>query len=172
MPSIEKQLGIIRDFVLLVDVKNRYDVYFTDRRVAIIFMGRANRSESDSFGPISLVPAAFGVPAPTESYVEPKANRQSIEEEMKKMSIDEILRLSKKSVFYTYDEIEELKLILGRKPKFLILSEECESKFLPDPEQLMSLIDLLPKIEPLKSKLSVAGNWNVLQEIFRSIHVS
>lgn len=162
----EKRLAIIRNVVLSLDVNSRYDLYFTDGRIAIVCMGRAKRFESESLEQVSLVPSAFGVPPPAGSSVETAPSRESVEEEIKNWSIDDVLKLSKKSCFYTYEEIEELKLILGRKPKFEILSEECESKFSPNPEQLKQLIDLLPTIEPLRNKLSVAGSWNVLREIF------
>ncbi len=168
MSSLESQIAIVKDVFLPLDVKSRYDLYFTDRRIAIVCMGRAKRFESETLDSVSLMPSAFGVPPPAGSCVEKTPSSQSVEEEIRNWSLDDILRLSKKSCYYTYDEIEELKLVLGHKPKFEILSEECESKFSPSPEQLKALIDLLPNIEPLRSKLSVAGNWNVLQEIFRT----
>ena len=48
----------------------RYDVYFTDRRVAIVCMGRAERFESETEEPLSYMPSAFGVPAPVAPYME------------------------------------------------------------------------------------------------------
>jgi hypothetical protein len=167
LPTSEKQLGSIRDIFLPLDAKNRYDLYFTDSRIAIVCMGKARRLESDSFAPVTLVPSAFGVPPPAGSCVEKTPSTQAVEEELKNWSLTDILKLSKKSCYYTYEEIEDLRLILGSKPKFEILSEDSESKFTPNPEQLKQLINLLPTMEPLRNKLSVAGNWNVLQEIFR-----
>jgi hypothetical protein len=168
MPGIEKQIEIIRDIILPLDVNTRYDLYFTDKRVAIVCMGRASRFESQSQGQFSLMPSAFGAPPPTSSYVEKASIGRALEEEIKDWSIDDILKLSKKSCFYTYDEIEEVKLILGHKPKFTISSKECESKFSPTEEQVKRLSDILPAIEVLRSKLSVAGNWNTLQAMFKS----
>ena len=168
MSSLEKQLGIIRDLLMPADAKRRYDIYITDRRIAIVCMGKAKHLEAESFEPISAMPSAFGVPPPAETLVEKIPDMRQVEEEIKNWQLDDILRLSKKSGYYTYDEIEEVKLILGHRPKFEILSEECESKFSPNPQQMETLLDLLPSIEALKNKLAVAGNWKVLQEIFRA----
>jgi hypothetical protein len=168
LSGTEKQIGIIRDIILPLDINTRYDLYFTDRRVAIVCMGRANRFESQSQGQFSLMPSAFGVPPPTSSYVEKTQVGRAVEEEIKDWSIDDILRLSKKSCFYDYDEIEEVKLVLGRKPKFGISSQECESKFVPDEAQVKQLITVLPAIEVLRNKLLVAGSWNTLQEMFKN----
>jgi len=94
-------------------------------------------------------------------------NKQVIDQEAKSLSIVDLLKLSKKSCFYTHDEIEEFKLILGHKPKFIILSKECESKFSPDEEQIKQLTLMLPAIETLRNKFSIAGSWNILQELFK-----
>ena len=166
MSSSEKPLGIIRDIVLPLDINTRYDVNFTDKRVAIVCLGRANRFESDKSAQSSLMPQAFGVPPITSSYIEKIENMQAIDQEIKNLSIDDLLKLSKKSCFYTYDEIEEVKLILGHKPKFIILSKECESKFSPDEEQVKQLSEILPSIVTLRNKFSIAGSWNKLHEIF------
>ena len=83
---------------------------------------------------------------------------QTIEAEINQLPINEKIKLSKKSCFYTYQEIEEVKLISGKKPKFAILSEECISKFAPNVEQFNQLADLLPTIEALKGKTSIIGN--------------
>jgi hypothetical protein len=166
MSSSERQLAIVSDIILPLDVNTRYDLYFTDSRVAIVCMGKANRFESDSYGQASIMPSAFGVPPLTASYIEKPQNRETIEEEIKDWSIDDLLKLSKKSCFYTYDEIEEVKLVMGDKLKFIISSEECESKFAPNEEQVKLLSEVLPTIEALKDKFSIAGNWNKLKELF------
>jgi len=166
--SSEKQLGIVRDIVLPLDIHTRYDFYFTDKRIAIVCMGKANRLETEKQEQISLMPSAFGVPPPATSYVEKTQNTQSIEEEIKNWSLNDILKVSKKSCFYTYDEIEEVKLTLGHKPKFIILSKECESKFSPNEEQIVQLYEILPSIETLRNKFSIAGNWSILRELFEA----
>jgi hypothetical protein len=166
LPGSEKQLATVRDIVLPVDVNTKYDVYFTDKRIAIVCMGKANRFESEPAGEVSVI-SAFGVPPITSSHVEKIENKQTIDQETKNMSLNELLKLSKKSCFYTHDEIEEVKLILGHKPKFIILSKDCESKFSPNEEQIMQLCEILPSIETLSNKFSIAGNWNVLKELFK-----
>jgi hypothetical protein len=166
--SSEKQLGIIKDIFLSVDAGTRYDVYFTDRRIAIVCMGKASHFESQGAEPITFLPSSFGVPAPVDSYVEKVPDRQAVEEEIKNWSINDLLKLSKKSCFYTYEEIEEVRLLLGHKPKFIILSKDCESKFSPNEEQIRQICEIMPTIESLKNKFSVAGNWNLLQEIFKA----
>ncbi len=168
MSSSEKQLGIIRDIILPLDINTRYDVYFTDERVAIVCMGKANRFESEKLTQVSSIPSAFGVPPVTSSYIEKTENIQDFDQEIRNLSIDDLLKLSKKSCFYSYDEIEEVKLILGPKPKFIILSKECESKFFPDEEQFKQLSQILRSIETLRNKFSIAGSWNILQEIFKA----
>jgi hypothetical protein len=162
MSSSEKLLGIVKDVVLPVDACTRYDVYFTDQRVAIVCMGRADRFESETLQPLSVMPSVFGVPPPMSSSVEKTQNLESIDEKIKNWSLDDILKLSKKSCFYTHNEIEEVKLICGQSPKFIILSKECESKFSPDEEQFKQLIEILMTIEPLRNKLWIAGKWNML----------
>jgi ribosomal protein L40E len=166
MSSSEKRIGIIKDIILPLDISTRYDVYFTDRRIAIVCMGRANRFESEMVEHLSIMPSAFGVPAITSSYLEKTENRQAIDEETKNWSIDDLLKLSKKSCFYTFDEIEEIKLVASHKPKFVILSKECESKFNLNKDQIEQLSEILPTIETLRNKLSISGKWNILQEIF------
>ena len=59
-------------------------------------------------------------------------------------------------------------MIAGHKPKFIILSKECESKFSPDGEQFKQLSEMLSTIEILRNKFSIAGSWNILQEIFKA----
>ena len=162
----EKQLIIIKDVFLPVDINTRYDVYFTDKRIAIVCMGKANRFESEPAGEVSVI-SAFGVPPVTSSHVEKTENKQTIDQETKNWGIDDLLKLSKKSCFYTYDEIEEVKLILGHKPKFIILSKDCESKFSPNEDQIKQICEILPAIETLRNKFSIAGNWNILQELLQ-----
>jgi hypothetical protein len=167
MSGCEKQLGIIRDVFLPVDINTRYDVYFTDKRIAIVCMGKANRFESEPEGQVSVI-SAFGVPPVTSSHMEKTENKQTIDQETKNWGIDDLLKLSKKSCFYTHDEIEKVKLILGHKPKFIILSKDCESKFSPNEEQIMQLYEILPSIETLRNKFSIAGNWSILKELFET----
>ena len=167
MSGFEKQLGVVKDVFFPVDVNTRYDVYFTDRRVAIVCMGRANRFESEPAGQVSAI-SAFGVPPVTSSHVEKTENTRTIDEETKNMPLDDLLKLSKKSSFYTNEEIEEIRLILGHKPKLIILSEDCESKFSPDKEQIKQLCEILPTIETLRAKFAIAGKWSLLQELFKA----
>jgi hypothetical protein len=166
MPNNEKQLAIIQDVILQSDPKHRYDLYVTDRRVAIVCLGKMSR-ETDSYRSLSAIPAAFGMPAPSEGS-RPKSDLAEIEQEISRMSLDDLLRLSKKSCYYTLEEIEELRVVLGRRPAFRIISEDCASKFSPDPRQMMALLDLLTAFEPLRSKLAVAGKWDVLEKIFQA----
>jgi hypothetical protein len=167
MSGSEMLLGIVKDIILPVDVNTRYDVYFTDRRVSIVCLGRATRFESEKSLQVSSIPSAFGVPPVTSSYIEKSENLGSIDEEIKGLCFDELLKLSKKSCYYTHEEIEEIKLLLGHKPKFAVLSKDCESKFSPSEEQVFQLIEILPKIGTLRGKFSIAGSWNLLEAIFR-----
>ena len=120
-------------------------------------MGRAERFESETEEVLSYMPSAFGVPAPVASHVEKPETKPSIDEEVKGLSLDDLLKLSKKSCFYTNEEIEKVKLVWGKTPKFVILSRDCESKFVPDGEQFEQLIEILPTIEALRSKFWIAG---------------
>jgi len=168
MSNIERQLGVVKDLLLPTDIHTRYDVYFTDQRIAIVCLGKANRFEIDTPEKLSFVPEAFGVPPPLELHGEETSKRQTIDEETKNWPLSELLTLSKKSCFYTNDEIEEIKLIARNKPKFEILSKECESIFAPNMDQFFELCIFLSSIETLRNKLSIAGKWNTLQEIFRT----
>ncbi len=158
----EKVFGVVKDIVLPVDIRTRYDVYFTDTRVAIVCMGRSDRFESDAQQPLSFMPSAFAVPPPVGSHVEKAQGKPSIDEEAKSLSLDDLLKLSKKSCFYTLHEIEVVRLVWGNKPKFVILSRDCESKFAPDKEQLDLLMEIIPTIEGLKDKLWITGKWSAL----------
>ena len=166
MSNPEKRLGIIKDIVLPLDTDSRYDLYFTDKRIAIVFMGSANRSGN---GMLRSFPSASAAITPSLTYVESRSEVETVEEELSRMPISDILKLSKKNCYYTYDEIEELRLVWGKKPKFAILSQDSESKFIPDEMQFKQLIDLLSKIEPLSSKLEVAGNWRDIQGILSMV---
>ena len=158
MLDSERQLGIIVDLLLPLDIATRYDVYFTDKRIAIVCMGKANRAGEA----LESHPLIFGVTPPgLMNKDEERKNRQVMEEQINKLTLDEKLKLSKKSCFYNYGEIEEVKLISGKKQKFIILSQECVSKFSPNKEQFKQLTDLLPTIEMLKNKLSIFGNLSL-----------
>jgi len=162
MSGSERVLGAVKDIVLPVDVRTRYDIYFTDRRVAIVCMGKAVRFESDAQDQVSFMPSVFGVPPPIGSNTEKPQDMPSIDEEVKGLSLNDLLKLSKKSCFYTLDEIEKVELVCSRSPKFVVLSKDCESKFSPDGEQFKQLIEVLPTIEALKNKIWIAGKWNTL----------
>jgi hypothetical protein len=155
MADAERQFGVIKDIFFPDDPSTRYDIYFTDQRVAIICMGPSKRYDEVTAGRSFL----FGVaPEAPINASEQRINRQTIEQEINQLSISEKLKLSKKSCYYTYQEIEEIKLISGKKPKFAILSEECITKLVPTPEQFKQLADLLPTIEVLNNKTTIIGN--------------
>ena len=159
MSDSERQLGTIVELLLPLDIATRYDVYFTDKRIAIVCMGHSNRFDSGVSQSRSYL---FGIaPEALTSGDEQRKNRQMLEAQIKKMPLDEKIKLSKKSCFYTYDEIEEVKLVSEKKLKFVILSKECVSKFSPNEEQFKLLTDLLPAIEMLKNKLSIFGNLDL-----------
>jgi hypothetical protein len=159
MLNSERQLGTVVDLLLPLDITTRYDIYFTDKRIAIVCMGHNNRLDSGLSQSRSYL---FGIaPEALTSADEQRKNRQMIEEQIKELPLDEKLEISKKSCFYTYDEIEEVKLVSGKKHKFTILSKDCVSKFAPNEEQFKQLIALLPTIEMLKNKLSIFGNLNL-----------
>ncbi len=161
----ERQLEIVVDMPFPLDFATRYDVYFTDKRIAIVSMGKADRFEHVADENRSLM---FGIsPAVPLNTEEERKNKQIKEEEIRKRTLNEKLKLSKKSCFYSYEEIEEVKLVSGKKLKFIILSKDCISKFLPNEEQFKQLATLLPTIDILKNKLSIFGNLdlNAIQEI-------
>lgn len=165
MLDLERQLGIIINLLLPLDIATRYDVYFTDKRIAIVCMGKADHSDHEALESRSLFPGI--TPAVIMNTYEERKNRQILEEQISKLTLNEKLKLSKKSCFYSYYEIEEVKLVSGKKHKFIILSKECVSKFAPDEEQFKELIDLLPTVEMLKDKLSIFGNLdlNAIHEV-------
>jgi len=158
----ERVLDIVRDVVLPIDVRTRYDVYFSNWRVGIVCLGRAERVESETDGPLSLMSSVFGVPPPISPQAGKAQPKPTIDDEIKGTSLDYLLKLSKKSCYYTLEEIERVELVWGNKPKFIILSKDCESKFFPDPEQLEQLIETILKVEGLKDKLWIAGKYSVL----------
>jgi ribosomal protein L40E len=156
MPDSERQLGVIKDILLPLDITTQYDVYFTDKRIAIVCMGHNKHVD---YGPTASRSFLFGIgPEVPINANEERKNKQLMEEKINSLPLDVKLKLSKKSCFYTHEEIEEVKLISGKKPKFVILSEDCVSKFSPTQEQFKQLTDLLPTIEVLRSKTSILGN--------------
>lgn len=158
--SVEEVISVVKDVVLPVDARTRYDVYFTDRRVGIVCLGRAER-EWDTQETLSYMPSAFGVPAPVIPHGKEQA-QPPIDDQIKSMSLGDLLKLSKKSCFYTIEEIERIELVWGSKLKFIILSRDCESKFAPTEEQLEQLLEVIPSVEGLKSKLWIAGKYTAL----------
>jgi hypothetical protein len=167
MSSEEKQLAIIPDVVLPADINTRYDIHFTDQRIAIVCMGPANRF-GYGIGKLHTFPAASSAITPPLTYVDEK-DKVEVEEELSTVPLDELLTLSKKSCEYAVKEIEALRLVWSKRPKFVVLSEDCESKFAPDEEQFKQLLDLLTTTEPYSSKLEVAGNWKQLQELLAMV---
>ena len=83
MATSERLLGIVKDVVLPADFRTRYDVYFTDRRVAIVCLGRAERFESETEQPLSIMPSAFGIPAPIGSSAGKQQDKESIDEKIR-----------------------------------------------------------------------------------------
>lgn len=167
MSSEEKQLIVVPDVILPADINTRYDIYFTDRRIAIVCMGPSNRF-GYGIGKLHSYPAASSAITPPLTYVDEK-DKVEVEEELSTVPLDELLELSKKSCQYAIKEIQTLRLIWGKQPKFVILSEDCESKFAPDEEQFKQLLDLLTTEEPYCSKLGIAGNWKQLQELLSMV---
>ena len=172
MSCPEKQLAIIRDVALPADYNTRYDLYFTDQRIAIVYMGSVDRYRYEPLN-IRAFPSLATAVTPPLTYVDNREVKQkAVEEELSNMPLDQILKLSKKSCQYAFDEIEEFRLVWSKKPKFVILSEDCESKFTPNEEQFKELIDLISTNEPMSNKLKVAGNWKELQEILTAVQCS
>jgi hypothetical protein len=167
MPNEEKQLAVIPDVILSADINTRYDIHFTDRRIAIVCMGPANRF-GYGIGKLHAFPAASSAITPPLTYVDEK-DKVEVEEELSTVPLDELLELSKKSCQYAIKEIQTLRLIWGKRPKLVILSEDFESKFAPDEEQFKQLLDLLTTTEPYCSKLEVAGSWVQLQELLSMV---
>lgn len=169
MANQEKQRCIIRDVMLLTDVNSRYDLYFTDNRLAIIFMGKIDRYNNETYK-IHSFPSTSSAVSPPLTYVDERTTQlKAVEEELSNMPLDQILKLSKKNSHYTYEEIEELELVWGEEPEFVILSADSESKFELDQEQFKQLFDLLKTLDLLSSRLVVSGNWKQLQELLWAI---
>ena len=167
MSNQEKQLLVVPDVILAADINTRYDIHFTDRRIAIVCMGPADRF-GYGIGKMHTFPAASSAITPPLTYVDEK-DKVEVEEELSTVPLDELLELSKKSCVYAIKEIETLRLIWGKRPRLLILSEDYESKFAPDEEQFKQLLDLLTTTEPYCSKLEVAGKWEQLQGLLAMV---
>lgn len=94
----EKQLSIIRDVVLPADYNARYDIYFTDRRIAIVYMGIVDRYTREPFN-IRAFPSSAAAVTPPLTYVDKREAKQKlVEEELSNMPLDQILKLSKKKL--------------------------------------------------------------------------
>jgi hypothetical protein len=153
MSTSERQIAIIRDVVVTRDSKNRFDLFFTDKRIAIIYVGGKGERV---YGPGGLIGSLVGEGITALSKKIAKDNLKETEENMKNFSLDELLATEKRNCFYTYDEIEEIKLYALNHEgfKFIILSEECEGEFSPNKEQYSQLCNILPSIDALKGKIN------------------
>jgi hypothetical protein len=169
MSSQEKQLQIIRDVVLQTDVNARYDLYFTDSRVAIIYMGKIDRYNNEMFQKGSYPSTSTAVSPPMAIVDSRSAEVKAVEEELSHMSLDQIMRLSKKNSEYTYDEIEEFQLFWGEEPELAILSADYETELGLDKEQFKQLLEFMTGYGPLSDKLVVSGNWKQLKEILNAV---
>ena len=131
MPDSERQLGVLKDILIPLDVPTRYDVYFTDKRIAIVCMGHSKRFDNGVSPKRSFL---FGIApeAPINSDDQRK-NKQTIEEEINSLPLDEKIKLSKKSCFYTYEEIEEIKLISREKTQVCYFKQRVYFKILAQP---------------------------------------
>jgi len=167
MSSQEEQLLVIPDVVLPADINTRYDIYFTDRRIAIVCMGPIDRY-GYSMGKMHTFPSASGAVTPPMTYVDEKDTAEA-EEQLSTVPLNDLLKLSKKSCQYTLDEVEALTLIWGQQPKFVVQRQDCESRFTPDEVQFNQLLELLTSFEPLSDKLKVAGNWKQLQALLTTV---
>jgi hypothetical protein len=167
MSSKEEQLLVVPNVVLPADINTRYDIYFTDRRIAIVCMGPVDRY-GYSIGKMHTFPAASAAITPPPTYVDEK-DKAETEEELSTVPLNDLLKLSKKSCQYTLGEIEAVKLIWGKQPKFIIQSQDSESRFSPDERQFKQLLDILTTFEPLSDKLKVAGSWKDLQALLTSV---
>ena len=152
MQNSEQQLAIIKDIVFQRDPQYRYDAYFTNKRVAIIGIGK----KSDTvYGPGGIV---GGLIVEGINAIDRKKKREQLkkkDEQISDLSLDALLGLNgKKSCFYTYDEIEEIKLIKAKQLKLVLLSGEFETELSPDETQFNQLGELLPRIEALKGKVT------------------
>jgi hypothetical protein len=167
LSSQESELAVIPDVVLNADINTRYDIYFTSKRIAIVCMGPVDRY-GYGIGKMHTFPSMSGAVSPPLTYVDEK-DKVEAEEELSTVPLDELITLSKKSCVYAVKEIQTLRLIWGKRPKLVILSEDYESKFAPDEDQFKQLLDLLTTTEPYCSKLEVGGNWKQLQELLAMV---
>jgi ribosomal protein L40E len=169
MSSQEKQLQIIRNVVLQTDVNARYDLYFTDSRLAIIYMGKMDRYGNEMFK-IRSVPSTAGAVSPPLTYVDERGSQvKAVEEELSHMPVDQIMRLSKKNSDYSYDEIEEFQLFWGEEPELVILSADYETEVGLEEEQFKQLLEFITGYDKLSDKLVVSGNWKQLKEILNAL---
>lgn len=169
MSSQEKQLCIIRNVVLQADVNARYDLYFTDSRIAIIYMGKLDRYTNQMYQNRSY-PSTSTAVSPPMAYVDSRAAEvKAVEEELSNMPLDQIMMLSKKNSEYNYEEIEEFQLFWGEEPELAILSAEYETEVGINQEQFKQLIEFITENEKLSDKLVVSGNWKQLKEILNSV---
>jgi hypothetical protein len=169
MSNQEKQLQIIRDVVLQTDVNARYDLYFTDSRIAIIYMGKIDRYNNQMYQNRSY-PSTSTAVSPPMAYVDSRtAEVKAVEEELSHMPLDQIMRLSKKNSDYSYDEIEEVQLFWGEEPELAILSADYETEIGLNQEQFKQLLEFITGYEPLSDKLVVSGNWKQLKEILNGV---
>lgn len=169
MSNQEKQLQIIRDVVLQTDVNARYDLYFTDSRVAIIYMGKLDRYNNQMYQNRSY-PSTSTAVSPPMAYVDSRAVEvKAVEEELSHMPLDQIMRLSKKNSDYTYDEIEEVQLFWGEEPELAFLSADYETEVGLNQEQFKQLLEFITRNTTLSDKLVVSGNWKQLKEILNGI---
>jgi hypothetical protein len=169
MSNPETQLYIIRDVVLQTDVNARYDLYFTNSHLGIIYMGKLDRYSNEMYK-IRSFPSAAGAVSPPLTYVDERTSQvKAVEEELSHMPLEQIMRLSKKNSDYAYDEIEEFQLFWGEEPELVILSAEYETEIGINKEQFQQLLEFITANPTLSDKLVVSGNWKQLKEKLNAI---
>lgn len=101
MPTSEILLGLITDIILPLDIHTRYDLYFTDKRIAIVSMGNTDRVDYGKLGRRALISAAVGVAPAIFMYAdEARTNKPVQKKEVEGLTLDELLKLQEELLLY------------------------------------------------------------------------
>src|SRR5271157_365775 len=148
MQNSERQIALIKNVEIRLWLKTNYDLYLTDRRMVLVHkVYNWGKGRGTGAGAIGTV-----IEAAAQKAMESKTKRK--EEEMSRLTLDELLAKDEKSFDMVYEDIEKIKLriIMGDR-RLDVTSQKKQKEIKLTKEQYEQLSTILPDISALKGKL-------------------
>jgi hypothetical protein len=157
MQNPERQIAVIRDILCTDDYLSKYDLYITDRRLAVI---KTKHFYNDGTGGVGWYLVGSNLVDIIEQRDEAAAKRKKeLKEKFENLSLDEKIGCRYENFAVNYEEIIQIKLneqhFPWREATLKIVSKEKKAKFHPTKEQFEQLSDVLSNIGALWKKLII-----------------